>query len=138
MDELKPNEEVLVGYDVALGMEVYERITGFTHRDTRADALHDYLRIGFTDNTHIDMSPGHLLTENVAAMDARVGDSICTDREGKTKTISDISAIRLPGKVCPLTPTGRIVVDDTLTTCFTVHYTPSWGELQLLKHVAVF
>ncbi len=132
LDRINIGDEVLVASDE--GTVQYDPVIGFLHWEN--ETKHLFLRIQHNDGTltiHKDhfipcSSPPDAPVDFMRSNDLNVGDSVRTlwiDGTVKSSTITSISEIEEVGLICPITMSGRIIVDSVDCSC----YSPPSGFL---------
>jgi len=132
LDKLRVGDEVLVASDD--GSVSYDPVIAFLHWETESRFL--FLRISHSDGT-LTIHKDHYLPAATAqvsdhqflrANDLNIGDSLRTlwiDGTVRTSAISSISEVEETGLCCPVTMSGRIIVDSVDCSC----YSPPAGFL---------
>jgi hypothetical protein len=96
----------------------YEQIYAFGHYDPRGVA--DYLEISIP-GASLEISPSHMVFTSdhyaVPASSLQVGDSVQT-AEGYAAKIHSVRTVRRTGLYAPFTPSGVVVVNHVLASCF--------------------
>ena len=132
---------VTAGTLVRTGPTTYEPLLGFTHADATWQG--PMVRIVCQGGARcITASPGHYLVittgsreECRTADSVRPGDTLVDGYTGEPRRVATTSIVRATGRMSPLTPSGRIVVDGLVASCYTAHYEAGLVEHALIRHV---
>jgi hypothetical protein len=138
---LEIGEEVLVPSE-ASGSLVYDKVISFLHWE--ADGEYKFLRISHTLGGSVTLHPDHLVSVGSGykpAASVTPGDSIRAmwiDGSLEPASVTAVEEVSAAGLCCPLTVSGRILVDSVDCSC----YSPPTGQLAVplthsLCHLAV-
>ena len=124
----RPMSELMIGDWIRTGEDSFEPIVyfsrhwiGWTREDAHVPA--EFMELKTITGEVLSISPGHFLytcaSDRIAAKHVVVGDYVADADQGCVKIVEITPATRHIGAYSPMTPSGKMVVNNVIVSCFT-------------------